>query len=374
MEDSAALRHGADSGRVSHQRLVRLAQLMRRSRSHNKNNLKEGDNVHQKSSGSSGYSGNSGSSGNAGSSEDSGDEQARLNGPSDHDERNMREWVEHAPRIRIKRMDEEFDALERRRWSAGGEQAVGEEPPGLPRPLSDEEWQASLRLAPGDARRHLFQGALQALATDAPANVCVRFTAPADTIRDLRHSLNRARVRLAEQGRHLVEGQSRRDGGLKHGPRSKSGTLSPADESRLFPSIRLAARHVERGTPIPDWICLLALLEEFVETWDNPRTIPRRPNDAIRARDGYRCTVPGCTERATETHHIAYRSHGGSDDDSNLTSICAFHHRMGEHGGMLEVTGTAPLHLRWKIGDKVFVNERVVDEEQTRSGRGADEK
>jgi hypothetical protein len=306
MEDSAALRHGADSGQVSHQRLVRLSQLMRRSRSHNRNN----HNNHIEN--------------------------------NDHDERIMREWLEHAPRIRIKRMDEEFDALERRRWANDGE-----EPPGLPRPLSDEEWQASLRLAPGDARRHLFQGALQALATDAPANVCLRVTAPDDTIRDLRHSLNRARVRLAEQGRRLVEGGQ---------------TLSPADESRLVPSIRLAARHVERGTPIPDWICLLAVLEEFVETWDNPRAIPRRPNDAIRARDGYRCTVPGCTERATETHHIEYRSHGGSDDPSNLTSICAFHHRMGEHGGMLQVTGTAPLHLRWKIGDKVFMNERVVDE------------
>jgi hypothetical protein len=59
-------------------------------------------------------------------------------------------------------------------------------------------------------------------------------------------------------------------------------------------------------------------------------------------------------------HHIVYRSHGGSDDPSNLTSLCPFHHRMGEHGGLLKVTGTAPLGLRWQIGDRVFVNERAM--------------
>jgi hypothetical protein len=57
---------------------------------------------------------------------------------------------------------------------------------------------------------------------------------------------------------------------------------------------------------------------------------------------------------------MVYRSHGGSDDPSNLTSLCPFHHRMGEHGGLLKVTGTAPLGLRWQIGDRVFVNERAM--------------
>jgi hypothetical protein len=135
---------------------------------------------------------------------------------------------------------------------------------------------------------------------------------------------------------------------------------SPADEARLFPSIRLAARHLEHGTPIPDWICLLSLLEEFVEAWDNPRHMPRRPTDAIAARDGWRCAAPGCTSREIEVHHIVYRSHGGSDDPANLTSLCPFHHRMGEHGGLLKVTGTAPLNLRFQIGSLVFVNERIA--------------
>jgi hypothetical protein len=188
-------------------------------------------------------------------------------------------------------------------------------------------------------------GAIEALANEAPANVCHRFTAPAHIIRDLRHSLNTTRVHLAQQARYCSR-----------------TAMPPAEEARLFPSIRLAARYVERGTPIPDWVCLLALLEDFVEEWDNPRHMPRRPTDIIAARDGWRCTAPGCTAREIEVHHIVYRSQGGNDDPSNLTSLCPFHHRMGEHGGLLMVTGTAPLNLRWQMGGQVFVNERLVDE------------
>ena len=317
LERSAALRRSAESGRLSHQRLVRLTQLMQNS------NL---------------------------------DRLTQLDKANDTA---IQQWVDHCLPICIKRLDEDINAAERRRWSAsataaerGGDAAqadpTSDGAAGLPLPPSDTEWQASLRLVPGEARRHLLLGGMRALAGDAPVNVCHRFQGPATVIRDLRHSLNLARVRLAELARHLET----------HG---RDGTSSPADESRLFPSIRLAARHVERGSPIPDWICLLAMLEEFADEWDNPRHMPRRPTDAIASRDGWRCTAPGCTSREIEVHHIVYRSHGGSDDPSNLTSLCPFHHRMGEHGGLLKVTGKAPLDLRWQIGDRVFVNERIIN-------------
>jgi hypothetical protein len=117
LERSATLRRGAESGQVSHQRLVRLAQLM-----------------YQRKPG-----------------EDS-----------------LRHWVDHVPQIRIKRLDDEFDAIERRRWSAGDALAGGTTaqqdtvegvapvaPEALPLPISDAEWQASLRLVPGEARQRL---------------------------------------------------------------------------------------------------------------------------------------------------------------------------------------------------------------------------
>ena len=231
------------------------------------------------------------------------------------DEDATRKWVDHAAAMVVEKLDQEMSWIARRRIEN-------------PLPPSDEEWQASLRLVPGEARRNLLTGGLEALATEAPINVFLRIAGPADAIRDLRHGLNETRVRLAARGPTLDD-------------------LAPADAARLFPSLRLAQRYTSRGKRIPDWVCLLSMLEEFAEEWDDPRRMPRRR--AILERDGYQCTVPGCTARSVEDHHIEYRSRGGGDELSNRTSLCGFHHRMGEHGTLLTVTGTAPLGLTWKL-------------------------
>ncbi len=60
--------------------------------------------------------------------------------------------------------------------------------------------------------------------------------------------------------------------------------------------------------------------------WDT-ETRPR-----ILKRDNYRCTAiradtgKRCNERATDVDHITPHSLGGSDRDSNLTSLCGWHH------------------------------------------------
>ncbi|MEU7243434.1 HNH endonuclease [Streptomyces sparsogenes] len=51
----------------------------------------------------------------------------------------------------------------------------------------------------------------------------------------------------------------------------------------------------------------------------------------IKRRDGYRCTtvfeVSGrCTQLGTDVDHIVPVSLGGTDDDSNLTLLCAWCH------------------------------------------------
>jgi hypothetical protein len=51
-----------------------------------------------------------------------------------------------------------------------------------------------------------------------------------------------------------------------------------------------------------------------------------------------------------QPHHIKPRSQGGSDDPSNLISLCAAHHLHGIHGGRMRVTGTAPDKLAWEFG------------------------
>jgi hypothetical protein len=96
--------------------------------------------------------------------------------------------------------------------------------------------------------------------------------------------------------------------------------------------------------------CLVALAEHFVETWraqlKQANTLQRR----IRARDGHFCQVPGCSRAAVHAHHIKPRSQGGSDDPSNLISLCVAHHLHGIHGGRMRVTGAAPDELVWEFG------------------------
>jgi hypothetical protein len=96
--------------------------------------------------------------------------------------------------------------------------------------------------------------------------------------------------------------------------------------------------------------CLVALAEHFVETWKaqlrQANTLQRR----IRARDRHFCQVPGCSRAAVHAHHIKPRSQGGSDDPSNLISLCAAHHLHGIHGGRMRVTGMAPDKLTWEFG------------------------
>jgi 5-methylcytosine-specific restriction endonuclease McrA len=54
----------------------------------------------------------------------------------------------------------------------------------------------------------------------------------------------------------------------------------------------------------------------------------------ILKRDGYRCTAirydteRRCNQPATDVDHITPHSLGGSEDDSNLTSLCAHHHKV----------------------------------------------
>ncbi|MFL5392905.1 MAG: hypothetical protein ACJ79G_08730 [Myxococcales bacterium] len=45
-----------------------------------------------------------------------------------------------------------------------------------------------------------------------------------------------------------------------------------------------------------------------------------------------------------------FLSAGGSDDPSNLVSLCAPHHLHCVHMGWLRVTGTAPDGVRWELG------------------------
>jgi hypothetical protein len=106
-----------------------------------------------------------------------------------------------------------------------------------------------------------------------------------------------------------------------------------------------------RDFMVPAWVGLLALIEDFVETWDVTQSRRRPSEEAVHIRDGFRCMAPGCTSRRNlQEHHVIYRSQGGKEDLGNRLCLCAFHHQRGEHGGLAACRGEAPLGIRWSLG------------------------
>jgi hypothetical protein len=127
-----------------------------------------------------------------------------------------------------------------------------------------------------------------------------------------------------------------------------------------------------RSRRVPAWVGLLALIEDFVVTWDRDQRqdargrVPKQHGEAVYVRDGWRCTAPGCTSRrGLEDHHLVYRSRQGIDDLSNRTCLCWFHHRTGEHGALASCRGSAPLGITWRLGrsdvGRRYRNERRLE-------------
>ncbi len=110
-------------------------------------------------------------------------------------------------------------------------------------------------------------------------------------------------------------------------------------------------RQIERtrGRPCRPSDALEAMIDHALATW-RPKKRTRRDH-AVFERDGWRCTVPGCSSyRNLHAHHVVFRSAGGSGDDNNLTTLCTWHHLRGVHAGVLRCTGAAPDALRFELG------------------------
>jgi hypothetical protein len=126
---------------------------------------------------------------------------------------------------------------------------------------------------------------------------------------------------------------------------------APPDVARLF--LAMVAR-----------MGLEALLDHAIATW----VALARPGHEIFERDRWRCTVPACSARRNlHAHHVVFRSHEGSDEAWNLTTLCAWHHQRGVHGGLIRIRGRAPDDLvfelpigRFLSGDrKIAIRTRV---------------
>jgi hypothetical protein len=128
---------------------------------------------------------------------------------------------------------------------------------------------------------------------------------------------------------------------------------------RVAPEIRAMYRGLERlylrHGPATESFLRFACVS-VIEQWARAR--PDYEYAHIYLRDGLRCTNPVCSRRDVTPHHIRFRSHGGGDEDINLTSPCLWCHLQGVHEGRLEVTGHAPV-LKWRIAGHTVVDGRT---------------
>lgn len=129
--------------------------------------------------------------------------------------------------------------------------------------------------------------------------------------------------------------------------------FAPRDVARLFHAVLCSVRRgLERaaGGPVSAGRAAEWMFDHALEAWgaNEPRT---RREHRVFERDGWRCTVPGCTSyRNLHDHHVRFRSAGGGDDLANRTTLCAFHHLRGVHAGRVRCQGEAPHGLRFELG------------------------
>jgi hypothetical protein len=125
----------------------------------------------------------------------------------------------------------------------------------------------------------------------------------------------------------------------------------PEDVRTVFSDACRAVREVE-GRWVGVSECLVIMSRHFVETYREEMR-PRTRAQKVMERDRGLCTCPGCSKAADHVHHVVFRSHGGSDEEENLTSLCLAHHLHGVHKGYVRVQGAAPDGLAWELGERI---------------------
>jgi hypothetical protein len=129
------------------------------------------------------------------------------------------------------------------------------------------------------------------------------------------------------------------------------------DVARLFRAVLSTVRRAlerEIGRLPSEALAFEAMIDHALRAWGVDDLWLRqrsRKKYAVFERDGWRCTVPGCSGRRNlQAHHVVFRSAGGSDALENQTTLCAFHHLRGVHAGVVRITGRAPDRLWYELG------------------------
>jgi hypothetical protein len=149
----------------------------------------------------------------------------------------------------------------------------------------------------------------------------------------------------------LLEGSTSREGTPEEPCHARF--IGPVEVVQLFKAVLCSVRRRmerENGRLPTKGEALGVMLDHAFAAWGelDGKTAARHK---VFARDGWRCTAPGCTSMQNlHDHHIRFRSAGGADNLENRTTLCAFHHLRGVHKGLLRCVGRAPDGLRWEMG------------------------
>lgn len=143
---------------------------------------------------------------------------------------------------------------------------------------------------------------------------------------------------------------------------------------QLMLSLQQRARYQEQ-LAMPDWLALLRIFHLARVAWEAQAKQAEIPIAAKRRRvlerDRWQCRAPECSRRRNlQEHHIRYRSRGGGEEEENRITLCAFHHLVGIHGGLVRLSGRADAigeDLHWEMGldeqgrpHRVYRGERIV--------------
>jgi hypothetical protein len=150
-----------------------------------------------------------------------------------------------------------------------------------------------------------------------------------------------------------VDGQADADGvDAKTCASSTIGfSAEPECIAAFWATLWTVRRRIERvsGALPTEGEALEVMMDHVLREWGGDAEV--RKTHRIMARDGWRCLVPACSSRRNlHVHHVVPRSRGGGDEDSNLVTLCAWHHLRGVHGGIVEITGKAPDALLFQLG------------------------
>jgi hypothetical protein len=145
----------------------------------------------------------------------------------------------------------------------------------------------------------------------------------------------------------------------------------PSDALELAHSALDRCRYSMPDPLLRTWAYFEVILVHFISTHDTPEARRLERRHRIIARDGYRCTFPGCTSRMNfHSHHLEHQAQGGTDEEWNQATGCAGHHGRGVHAGVIEMGGFAPDRLVFRLGINpktgqalaCYRNERRVSE------------